>query len=242
MFAFFRNREPVHKIGYSIFIYEVPARGELADLFLGGLQVEEIQREDYALLGTNDVTLHWFDPTQAWLLPVDGREAYLAVERQLTGESLTDFSFVELARNEAYSLYSVRDDRSVTGSVQPMMLDGSVIDFLGASDLPSSLSASDSFTLTTRWLQRSNPAQVRIFVHVRAADEPPVAQWDGLGAVSDGWRQGDILLQMHQITLPEDINAGNYKVVAGLYNPESGLRYQLDSGSDHVTVGNITVP
>ncbi len=36
-FAWFREREPVDKVGYSIFIYEVPAYGEPVTLALSGI-------------------------------------------------------------------------------------------------------------------------------------------------------------------------------------------------------------
>ena len=68
-FAFFRARAPLDKLGYSIFLYDVAARGEPVDLLLAGVQVDEIAPETYARLGTNDARLRWFDPAQALILP-----------------------------------------------------------------------------------------------------------------------------------------------------------------------------
>src|SRR5690606_7369739 len=78
-FAVFRGRAPTAKIGYSIFLFEQPVRGHPVDLLLAGTHVDDLLPEDFALLGTNDVELRWFDPDQAILLPGGDRPIWLAL-------------------------------------------------------------------------------------------------------------------------------------------------------------------
>lgn len=70
-FAWFREQEPVDKVGYSIFLYEVPAYGEPVSLALSGVQIDELLPADYALLGTNQVTPLWFEAGQSLLAAPD---------------------------------------------------------------------------------------------------------------------------------------------------------------------------
>jgi hypothetical protein len=70
MYAWFRRHEPVDKVGYSIFIYHVPARGgPPASLGLSGVHLSDLRPEDYARLGTNDVRVLWFDAERAIVAP-----------------------------------------------------------------------------------------------------------------------------------------------------------------------------
>lgn len=72
-FAWFRQREPRAKIGYSIFIYDVPKHGTgQAMIGLAGLAPTDIRPEDYALPGTNDVRVLWFDVARSLVFPSGG--------------------------------------------------------------------------------------------------------------------------------------------------------------------------
>jgi hypothetical protein len=49
---------------------------------------------------------------------------------------------------------------------------------------------------------------------------------DVLGAASDTWRAGDILVQLHRLALPPQ--AGSYAVEVGWYVPPDGPRLPVD--------------
>jgi hypothetical protein len=73
-YAWFRDRTPIDKVGYSIFVYEVPARRHAgpAVLALSGVDLADVRPEEYARLETNDVRVLWFDARRAWLDPDGG--------------------------------------------------------------------------------------------------------------------------------------------------------------------------
>ncbi len=81
-YAWFRDREPFAKAGYSIFLYRVEPTGPPVDVALWGLQVDELAPETFSSFGSNDVRLRWFDgrtslviPAQpSWYVVVDGDE------------------------------------------------------------------------------------------------------------------------------------------------------------------------
>ncbi|MBN1641400.1 MAG: glycosyltransferase family 39 protein [Anaerolineae bacterium] len=80
-YAWFRERTPVAKIGYSIFVYDVPRTGGApVSVALSGLSVDQIDEQTFrATLGTNDVTLRWFDARGALVLPGGGRKSWYAL-------------------------------------------------------------------------------------------------------------------------------------------------------------------
>jgi len=77
-YLWFRQREPADKIGYSIFIYNVPAHGTgRATLFLSGVHLSDVRPQDYARLGTNDARVVWFDAGRAVVAPEGSDPVFL---------------------------------------------------------------------------------------------------------------------------------------------------------------------
>ncbi len=77
-YRWFREHEPIAKIGYSIFIYDVPPHGDgKVVIALSGLVPADIRPTDYARLGTNDVRVLWFNVSRALVAPVGDTQVYL---------------------------------------------------------------------------------------------------------------------------------------------------------------------
>lgn len=88
----------------------------------------------------------------------------------------------------------------------------------------------------------------KVFVHVTGPDGVPVAQWDsipGSGLLPTvGWIPGKVVEDRLAIRLPSDLTIGRYQVRVGIYNPSSGLRLRVTSGSpagDYTLVGRVEV-
>ena len=60
-----------------------------------------------------------------------------------------------------------------------------------------------------------------------------------------GWSPGEPVLDRIAISLPGDLPPGTYDLVAGIYQPESGLRLRVTAGGstspDSILLGQITV-
>ncbi|MFZ1400960.1 MAG: hypothetical protein WAS33_28915, partial [Candidatus Promineifilaceae bacterium] len=72
-FAWFQEREPADRIGYSLFVYDVPATGPAVGLALSGIGPAMIAPGDYAAaFQSNDVRPRWFDARTSLLWPAGG--------------------------------------------------------------------------------------------------------------------------------------------------------------------------
>ena len=95
----------------------------------------------------------------------------------------------------------------------------------------------DSVSLTTAWQVETRslnkPAPRRVFIHVLAEDGTVAAQSDFLAADYASLFPEDLLFQTQKISLGA-LPLGNYWVQIGLYNPDNGMRFLLDDGSDRV--------
>jgi len=233
-FAWFREREPLAKLGYSIFLYEVPPTGDAVDLVLAGVQVDELPQSLYDRLGSNDVRLRWIDPAQALIIP-SGDRAWLAGAADLTFHPalapLIDDLLNQVNEDDGFEIASYNARRYPGGELARFSTDGGqvaleqvqILDDLGSSLL-----------LQTAWRQDGPANNLQIFVHALDEDGRIVAQWDGLGAAWEGWLMGDTLLQLHELSWAEETPPA--KLVLGLYNPQTGVRWKTDSGSDYFEI------
>jgi len=250
-FAWFRDHDPVDKIGYSIFIYEVPARGLPVDVFLSGLQLNEIELPDFDLLSTNSVTPHWFDAGQSLLFPRAG-DGWLALGQNSTVHSRVAGEIAgwdKVRDTDEYTLYRIPDFinldpiRLITFSSE----DGSIHLVQSGWDART-WRPGEMFSLETHWLKEAPPVPVKLFVHVVDDAGRIVAQWDGLGAAWEGWRAQDVLIQFHELQFPDTMPDGTYQIWAGVYDPGSGQRWSVDNAPEALVdednrflLGTVTV-
>jgi hypothetical protein len=68
-YAWFRDRHPFAKAGYSIFLYQVEPTGPPVDIALSGLSIDQLAPETFAAFGTNDVRPRWFDARTSLVVP-----------------------------------------------------------------------------------------------------------------------------------------------------------------------------
>ncbi len=240
-FAWFRDLDPVDKIGYSIFIYDVPARGLPVDIALSDLQLNEIEPKDFDLWSTNVVTAHWFDAGQSLLLPQPGQSWLALRQNSAVHPSVAEeiASWEKVRDTDGYHLYQIPDFEGA----DPLPLvtfssESGPIRLIQAEWDAQSVSTGEIFSLETRWLKQAPPTPVKIFIHIVDDAGNIVAQWDGLGAAWEGWREQDVLLQYHQIQFPDTMPAGAHQIWVGLYDPDSGQRWPIDTPNDNLADGD----
>ena len=109
---------------------------------------------------------------------------------------------------------------------------GDRVEFLGYTLSPSSFGPHpSSFELTTYWrVTAPLPPQLSQFTHVLDAQGSIVAQQDRLALTSASLRPGDIFAQVHRLTLPDDLPAGEYALSIGLYSYLDGTRLPIMDG------------
>ena len=69
--------------------------------------------------------------------------------------------------------------------------------------------------------------ELRIFVHLEAADGRIIAQDDALGYDAREWQPGDRFIGVHDLKLPDDLPAAPSRLIVGLYDVVTGERYPV---------------
>jgi hypothetical protein len=101
----------------------------------------------------------------------------------------------------------------------------------------------EDLNLTLVWqAQTETETNYRVYLQLLAPDGEMVSQSDGVPAAwtrpTSGWAPGEYVIDGHQLPLPEELPAGEYTLITGLYDPATGDR--LDASQNIITV--ITLP
>ena len=96
------------------------------------------------------------------------------------------------------------------------------------------------------WQPLSQPAvNYNLFLQLLDAEGALVAQHDnppqGGYAPTSTWQPGIQISDRHGLILPPDLIPGSYRLIAGLYDPATGQRLAVSSGTDFVDLGRLKV-
>jgi hypothetical protein len=84
-----------------------------------------------------------------------------------------------------------------------------------------------------------------VFVQLLNSDWQVVAQEDlqpqAGAAPTTTWLPGEVLADPHTLSLPEDLPSGEYRLITGMYDPVTGTRLPVSTGSDFVDMGTVTI-
>jgi 4-amino-4-deoxy-L-arabinose transferase-like glycosyltransferase len=106
---------------------------------------------------------------------------------------------------------------------------------IGSEVAPASIKAGGTLSVALVWQSVQVPvADYTVFVHVRDASGRTVAQADSppqAGAYPTSfWDAGETIFDDHALRLPDDLPAGDYTVVVGLYRLDTGERLSITQG------------
>ncbi len=125
------------------------------------------------------------------------------------------------------ALYPTHNATTADGLRLPINF-GDAAELLGYTLEPELMVAGQTLTVTTAW-RVIDPAPLgpvppeyygydaAIFVQLLDANRQVVAQEDRLDAPAWDWRPGELFIQMHVLTLGNDLAAGKYDLALGLY-------------------------
>jgi hypothetical protein len=119
---------------------------------------------------------------------------------------------------------------------------GETLSLESAGLAQTALSAGDTLHLLLVWRpHQALDRDYKLFVHVAGADNRPLAQWDGLPCQNTAWTSqwpaGQAVRDQVLLPLPTDMPPGEYRVLVGLYDGESGERL----GGQALAIGTISV-
>ncbi len=196
-------------------------------------------------LTNRDVTLRWFDGRGSLLLPrtetamvvVPGFTPLppLLFEYFATAELIEDMPLRETDHDRPLRIYEasradmVDDWRSRLTPAQARF--GDTITLTGFDLQSQEVKPGEQVSLITQWQALQPLEEAVLFTHLLGPDGVPLAQNDRLDVPGYSWTTGDSFLQLHQFTLPDDLDPGSYSLAVGLYSLTDGRRIPLaDAG------------
>jgi hypothetical protein len=108
------------------------------------------------------------------------------------------------------------------------------------------ISPGEQFQVALLWqAEQGSLPLYAVTVQVLDAANTKIAQWDGAaggdGYPSSRWQVGERIWQNVPLTIAADALPGEYRVIAGVYDPLTGERLPLDDGTDAVELGIVEV-
>lgn len=248
-FSWFRQRPPDFRVGYSFFVYDVPAEGEPAALALSGIGLPMLDPADFeAAFGGNNVRPLWYDARRSFIWPGNGDgRAWLAVG---DGHRPDHPALLALYPSAAwqgertldgvtwrYHLFQLTGSLAETAAYRPTAetaVFGDTLRLLGAQPLwPGTPQPGQTMELITYWrVQRPPVTDLKLFVHCLNEAGELVAQHDGLDVQTRNLAAGDELAQLHTLALPADLPPGAYTLRLGVYDPATFGRLPLVMGAE----------
>ena len=245
IFAWFRNRDPVARIGYAIYIYQVEPTGPPLNVALSGLQVDELSPEAIAQFDTNDLRLRWFDArhslvfsrqTTTWMLIAEDTPLAPILDEQFATRLSIPEQHTTHKDSRVYTAYRLPSDaascpKDATPSpvwwspatafppegferhsltlpvtVGPVSLTGYILD-------QSEIASGGELTLLTCWrVTAPDHRDLKIFAHLLDTSGQLAAGQDRLDVPTPGWRDEDLIVQVHRLTLKPDAALGLYQL------------------------------
>ena len=128
---------------------------------------------------------------------------------------------------------------------------GSDVELVAAQVAGTAVQAGEKLPVALYWRALAPPpSSYTVFVQVVAASEAKAAQVDRLPCGGDcpttTWRTGDIVGERYDLALDPDAPAGQYQIIAGMYDLETGQNLPLvdEQGNgigNYIVVGSVTV-
>lgn len=120
------------------------------------------------------------------------------------------------------------------------------VEWLGVALPTEALSQGDLLPVTLLWRSlQASPTDVRLFIQGFNAQgelkiNHEIAPVNGTFPLPQ-WQRGDLVRDPHHVQLPPDLPAGEYRLVAGIFDPISGQRFTAPDGRDTLELGTIEV-
>jgi hypothetical protein len=216
MYAWFRQQMPELRIGGSIFVYYVPARGPSVDLALSDLRLAELDGVLQAQLATNDVQVRWFDAATSFIWPAGG--GWLALPEGIEPAPVLAALWPETAVLTANSqrLYQLPPPPALDWTGEAWQ-QGGVVTLLGYQ--PVAKKAGLVSLLTVWRVDAGAERPLKIFIHALDDNDQILGQWDGLDVVPSSWQPGDVFVQWHQFNVARQESLRKFAI--GVYDGET---------------------
>lgn len=128
---------------------------------------------------------------------------------------------------------------------------GDCIRLMGYDLKAQSVSPGDEIHLRLYWQSRcETDTSYSVFTHLLDGEGAIQSQKDGVpangGIPTTYWVEGEIIMDEYDITVPPELAEGDYTIIAGMYDPQTGNRLPIsdENGAmvrDHVVISSMYV-
>ena len=218
MYAYFRDKTPTHRAGYSINLYHVTdAPSTPIDRHVvTGASVSDIPAEELGIENGRRLLTKWRADDSTTIIPFT--------------DSFTppdNFQPVVAPFSDIFTLLGYTTPTPTPKQGDPIQL--TLIWQRGATNVPTPAPT------------KASP--LAAFVHLSGAEPSQIyTQFDGWPTAVATLEAGDIIMQQITLWPPPDMPQGEAFLRVGLYSPQTGQRFPLADGSaDFVTIGTLDV-
>ena len=182
-----------------------------------------------------------------WVIAAPGLPETSGWERTLrTDDFLLDGGQSDMVAAQRVTLYGLAASQglvehglgAIFGTVeegQSLSAENGQVRLNGYASLPTTNLGAEVY-LTLRWESLQKVEQnFHVFVHVLTMDGDMIAQRDGqpvqwMRPIST-WEPGDLIVDRYALLLPNELSPGRYRMSVGLYDPVSGERLPVNTGT-----------
>jgi 4-amino-4-deoxy-L-arabinose transferase-like glycosyltransferase len=194
---------------------------------------EYYRHATYLFLAPRTHSAQWFDARHAVVWP---RSApWTAIISSSTPTTADIQPLLVQARGEPYAPNGLYGYVKLQGETVPAFEPptrfnarfGSILDLVGIDIIGT---PQPGGTLHVQLYQRAlagSEHELRIFVHLEDAQGRVLAQQDVLGYDAREWQAGDQFISFHDLKLPQTLPDGRIRLVAGLYDVVTEMRYPV---------------
>jgi hypothetical protein len=271
MYDWFRHRAPLAKVGHAMFLYDIAERHE-DPRWVAQCTVPVAPLTPEAMIegfGINGLRKVYFDCEQSWIFPGGGTSigwytrAIPSIDelRWPTDDERLEWlpTWAELLPNSALHLNYVQPTpgelppfatwawEGTTVAPQSTINEGEVefngmLVFVGYQ-VPQAAQAGTDFDVVTYWRVLERPSgPLSLMLHLVGEDGVPIAVGDGLGVPVDQWQPGDIIVQRHRLSVPEETLLDDYRLQVGVYWLDNMERWQATGGRDTILLQMREMP
>jgi hypothetical protein len=270
LFAYFRNKTPVARAGYSILLYKVecPPDIPIDHAVVVGPSTFDVPPQTLGATPGRCLNVKWADNPDVFIFAMGGPARYLAADplpfdrdlrrafrsaAQRDGDALiVDARPLVESRLAGWQANSILQlPGGVTGTTRsltwPVSFEGKLA-LIGYQVQESNVAPGEALDLVTYWRITGELAPpIAFFAHVTDHQQRIVAQYDGWGTAIRGLEVGDVIVQCVQIPIRSDVPPGLYDLTLGVYSPDTMRRWLLDlptlpgAVADHVLLAPIQI-
>jgi len=244
-YAWFRSHEPMVRLGHALFIYRVSPRPAPEWVGVCAAPTPVLAPEEVrSLFGDADLRVVLADCGQSWVYPTGVGGYVMPPEAEPPQGATLEIRARRADGSPSYTVYRLAGKAPLPPQTMAMKMDGP-LDLLGYALSPATAHPGDVVTLQTWWRVKRIPDRpLSLMAHLTDVGGEIIAVGDGLGFPAEQWAGGDIFVQRHRLTVPEDARPDEYSIYTGAYWLDTMERWVGYSGSayfDRIPLAYVTV-